>query len=409
MAWECEKDNDYFMRIIFITPKLNFKTSGGSVFEYDLLVRTIKELGHDIKVVTAYSDANIIEEPLPYEVIEEQLRARRLLGIQWGVFKLLKKYASQADFFYLDGHFFLYGAGLYRLAGGLVPVGAFFNRELIAWPEDISDLAGVAQKNYFTKAKEKLRWCIEKYLGMPLASHMDIFCFTNPYLEKAYLDFGLNKKSNSWLIMGDPFNFRTFMAEHGLTENSYIERNKKAGPITLFYSARMVPGRGFGTLLRAFAEIKNKDNFRLVLSGGGPEEAKIRKMIEDLNLEKYVQLPGWVPKDKLWDYFNQADIYVQARWRKEISSCTVLEAMTYGLPSILPGGGGLAWVAQDSALYFKAEDHKDLAQKIELLGSSRELRDQLSKNCYQRLAEDQMDHMIQTKRLCNEMLNVLKK
>jgi len=396
------------MRIIFITPKLNFKTSGGSVAEYDLLVRTIREMGHDIKVVTAYSDANIIEEPLPYEVIEEQMRARRQLAIQWGVYKLLKKYASQADFFYLDGHFFLYGAGLYRLVGGRVPVGAFFNRELIAWPEDISDISGIVKKNYFIKVKEKLRWCIEKYLGMPLANHLDICCFTNPYLEMAYLDFDLNKKKNGWLIMGDPFDSKSFMKKHDITSNSYIERNKKDGPIVLFYSARMVPGRGFGLLVRAFAQITDKDHFRLILSGSGPEEPTIRKMVSDLNLEKYVDMLGWVTKDKLWEYFKQADIFVQARWRAELTSYTVLEAMAFGLPSILPAGGGLSWVAQDSALYFKAEDCLNLAQKIELLGQDPDLRGQLSKNCYQRLAEDQMNHLVQANRLCNEMLDILK-
>src|SRR3989344_7743328 len=115
------------MRILFITSKLNFKTAGGSIEELDLLMQTLQNLGNDVKTITAFSASNVILEKRTYEVIEEQITSKRLFGIQWQLYKILKKYEHVADIFHIDGHIFLYGAGLYKLLGGKVPVAAYFN------------------------------------------------------------------------------------------------------------------------------------------------------------------------------------------------------------------------------------------------------------------------------------------
>ena len=112
--------------------------SGASVVELDLKLGTLVNLGHQIKVVTVYSANNKIVGELKYEVIEEKINTTSQIGIQVGVYKLLKKYEEQADAFFIDGQVFLYGAGAYKLLGGTKPVFAHFNRELQAWPELVS-------------------------------------------------------------------------------------------------------------------------------------------------------------------------------------------------------------------------------------------------------------------------------
>ncbi|MEK7072104.1 MAG: glycosyltransferase, partial [Patescibacteria group bacterium] len=139
-------------------------------------------------------------------------------------------------------------------------------------------------------------------------------------------------------------------------------------------------------------EVKNKDNFHLVLGGDGSEEKFVHKMIHDLHLEPYVELPGWMTKEDLYNRFKQADIYVQAHWRKDLTAMSLMTAMMFGLPSIIPGGGGLEWVARGSALYFKDNDSDDLARKIEQLVDDYQLREKLSKQCYIRMDEPELNH-----------------
>ena len=154
----------------------------------------------------------------------------------------------------------------------------------------------------------------------------------------------------------------------------------------------MVPGKGFELLIEAFAKVSAKEKFNLILGGIGPLEAELKQKVKNLGLANYIQMPGWVPREKFFESLKDADIFIQPRWRTDLTSISLIEAMTFGLPCILPGGGGLEWDAQRGALYFKDSDADDLARKIELLGQNPELRAKLSRECYQRLKDDEMDY-----------------
>lgn len=393
------------MRIFFITSKLNFRTAGGSIEEFDLMIRTLQELGNEVTTLTVFPSGNKIPLPLPYKVVEEKIQASGLLGIQWGIFKLLKKYEAQADIFHLDGHLFLYGAGLYRHLGGKVPVSAFFNRELSSWPENKSFFFRTPSDGLLLILKKRLRFYIEKCIGMPLANGLDLCSFISPMFQIEYEKFGLNTKGKS-LVIGDPIDLKKISEKNSITEESYIKRNKKNSPLIIFYSSRMASGKGFDVLLTAFSKVKNKEDFHLILGGAGPEEKMVKKMIADFGLRKYVELPGWVDKTQLFAYHKQADIFIQADWMIYGTSISLLYAMAFGLPCILPGGGGLEWVASDCALYFKNRDTDDLARKIEQLGGDYSLRAQLSHNCFLRLANENFNYENQIGKLYNGMRKV---
>ncbi|KKU07751.1 MAG: hypothetical protein UX10_C0006G0022 [Candidatus Magasanikbacteria bacterium GW2011_GWA2_45_39] len=395
------------MKIIGITTKLNFVTSGGSIGEIDLTYRTLQKLGHDLTVITAFSNANNMPEPLPYTVVEEQFTSSHLLGIMWQCYRLLKTYEAQADVFHLDGQVFLYGAGLYRRLGGRIPISTYFNRELSSWPENVSSFSSAKHDPWWRRIKKKLRWYVEKYLGIPLANAIDWMSFASPVLQKAYENFGL-KTANKAMILGDPLDYKKLMEEQGLTEMTYQQRNKSAGVLVLFYSGRMTPGKGFDFLLKAFAQLRHKERFHLILGGKGQEEQNIRQMAKDLELEPYVEFPGWVTKSQVYENFKRTDIFIHARWRTELTSVTLLEAMTFGLPSVLPGGGGIKWVAKDSALYYTDIDYHDLARQIERLGDDFNLRSKISRNCYVRLAEDEMNHELTIAQLAAGMERIIK-
>ena len=201
------------MKIYFITSKLNFVTAGSSIGEFDLMMRTLQKLGNDVTAVTVFSQINNIPEPLPYPVIEKRVTARNLIGVQRAVLKIIKECARDADWLHIDGHAFLYAAGLYRRLGGRVPISAYFNRELICWPE--AEGGHLAKSNFFTTIKKKLRWLTEKYLGMFLANGINLMLFTNPHLRQSYKNFGL-KPSPDNIIFGDPVDYKTLMGKNGV-------------------------------------------------------------------------------------------------------------------------------------------------------------------------------------------------
>lgn len=379
------------MKVFVVTLKLDFLTAGGTTDEYDLTYRTLQEMGHEVLVIITSPKSNNIPHKLPYSVLEEEIDSHKMLGLQMGVFKILKKYSNQADVFFVDGQVFLYGTGLYRLLRGKIPVAGYFNRELTAWPGNVSYLFEHKKDNLLRILKKRVRFYFERYFLMPLTNYFDIIGFANSCLTENYRKFGM-KIDQRCFIYGDPFDYRGLMKKHNIHEDSYRQRNKTNGPFTIFYSSKMAPGKGFDLLLTAFSKLKNKDNFRLVLGGDGPEEHLVHKMVHDLHLEPYVELPGWMTKKELYRRFGQADMFIQARWRNDLTSMSLMTAILFGLPSILPGGGGLAWLAGSCALYFKDNDLDDLTRKIEQLADDYQLRERLSRHCYIRMDEPELNH-----------------
>ncbi len=393
------------MKIYFITSKLNFTSSGGSVEEFDLMMRTLQSLGNEVVCITTFIDRNDIPTPLPYEMIEENIPYHGLLQLQDGVYRIMRKYEHDADFFHVDGHLFLYGAGLYRRLGGKVPVSAFFNRELISFPEDRSVLISAVQTSLLRRVKRSLRRLLESTIGMHLARAIDLRAFISPMYQTMYERFGLTNNGHHF-VLGDPIDFPKMMGENGITATSYKERLKTKGPLMLFYSSRMVAGKGFDLLLAGFARVKNKENYKLVLGGSGPEEEKIHRLAKELNIEKYVEFPGWLTKEQLYENYKKADIFIQVGWRPEGTSMSLLYAIAFGLPSIVPSESGMAWQAQKSALTVENGNHEALARAIERLGEDPKLREELSHNCYIRINEEQLDHRKIIARWFDEMKKI---
>lgn len=392
------------MKIYFFTSKLNFETAGGSIEEFDLMMQTLISLGNEAVAVTTFSELNKIPHALPYEVIEENIRRRSLIGSQRAILALFKKYEKDADFFHVDGHLFLYGAGAYRRLGGKVPVSAFFNRELGCWPPDRSALIG-GREPLWRVLKRHVRWLVERMIGMPLANGIDVREFISPMYQTMYENFGLHCAGNC-MVLGDPIDLRGIMQKNGITEMSYRERMFHRRPIQLFFSSRMVAGKGFDLILAGFARVKNKENFRLILGGDGPEQSKIQEMAKNLDILPYIDFPGWTPKEKLFEYYKRSDVFIQVGWRPEGTSISLLYALAFGLPMIVPRNTGLAWQAGSAALTVENGNHDELARAIERLGEDVELREQLSANCYSHIADEQLDYRLVIERWYQAMLSI---
>lgn len=388
------------MRIVFITSKLNFFKSGGSVEEIDLLARTFVHEGATVELVTVFSKNNEYPASLPYRVYAADYSEAdmNLYGYTKAFYCLLKQYSKRADIYVIDGHLGLYAAGLYKLFGGRVPVVSFFNSYLGCWKDSAPRLFTEPTVNYFSSLKSKIRWLLERYIGIPLANRIDLMAFVSPTLKKVYENFGIRHNETD-LIIGDPIDFIRIRKEANITAESYVLRNKAHTPITIFYSSRMAPGKGFDLLLDGFSKITNKNDFRLILGGSGPQARLVSQMVENLHLQEYVELPGWTTKEQLYDYFKKTDIFIQVGWKPEGTSCTLLYAMTFGIPSILPEGGGLQWAADKCALYVKNGNAEQLARAIERLGGDPVLRESLSQQCHARLSSEEMNHAVQIPRL----------
>ncbi len=358
------------MKILLLTSKLNFKTAGGSVMDLHLKAKGLVEAGHEVTVVTAFSRANIISDSLPYAVIETDTTARGLLGIQYHGYKILKKYQLHADVMYVDGQIFIYAGGLYRMFGGKIPVVPFFNTRLNCMG-DTSGSANTTQ-SFIQKIKKALRLAIEHKIGVPIANRCNAFIFNTPHVQEIYRTFGFDTKRST--VIEDFVDTQSTITKYSITNETIALQQKTSGVITLFSTGRMLPEKGFDIIVRAFALLPNKEKYHVILSGGGPDKERIEKLIKEMRLEEYFTLPGWVDKETLAHYFLTSQIFIFPKWWIEYGSALLTEALAFGLPCIIPGGGALEWLTESNSPVFKNDDPKELALRILELGEDEKLR-----------------------------------
>lgn len=392
------------MRIFLITSKLKFEDNGspigGSVVDLHLKAKGLVELGHEVSVVTAFSNEDRISCAVPYAVFERRIRRRGLLALQFGIHAILKEFENRADVFYIDGHMFLYGGGAYRLLGGKTPIVGFFNIRLNAWA-DTGD--NIIRPSLYRRAKKKARFFVERIFGVPVANRLDAFIFNTPQVEHLYRHFGVGKGKRSAVIQ-DFVATEELGKRFGIHAERAREHQAKAGSVVFLSTGRMIPEKGFDLLLRAFALMRGAPNCRLVLSGGGPEKERLKTLAKELGIGSSVKFPGWVPKEELYRLFSEAHVFIFPKWWIEYGSAVLTEAMAFGLPSVIPGGGALEWLTSGCARTFANGHVEELAGRLTELNEDDVLRARLGVQSLARAKE--LDYLKLSKRLEEVLVSV---
>jgi len=114
---------------------------------------------------------------------------------------------------------------------------------------------------------------------------------------------------------------------------------KREGDIFLVNAARLVHQKANDVTIRALPLLP--DNIKLVLVGGGPDEAMLRSLAKELGVDQRVILVGPVDRSVVTIYRRACDIYVGPS-RSEGLGNAWLSAMASRLPVVATTEGGLA-------------------------------------------------------------------
>jgi glycosyltransferase involved in cell wall biosynthesis len=102
-------------------------------------------------------------------------------------------------------------------------------------------------------------------------------------------------------------------------------------PPVVLSVGRLSQQKDFGTLVRAFARVRDRRPARLVILGEGPERGRLESLISELRLDEAAALPGWVGNPYPW--MAHAGAYVlSSRW--EGLPSVLIEALYCGVPIV---------------------------------------------------------------------------
>jgi glycosyltransferase involved in cell wall biosynthesis len=166
-------------------------------------------------------------------------------------------------------------------------------------------------------------------------------------------------------------------------------------------AGNFVPKKGFDTVLRALARLKDHaGSIRYFAIGDGPEEARLRNLVAELGISHLVSFTGRMNQAKLTSYYQACDAYVQPS-RDYTMAHKLTDVETMGRTFFEAGGCGAAVIGsrvggipdvirhRDNGLLIEnPEDPSELADAISLLMKEPALRASLGAAGIRRAREE---------------------
>lgn len=209
----------------------------------------------------------------------------------------------------------------------------------------------------------------------------------------------LKKIVGQWGVKENKINV-VFNAFEGVETN--LERSDHlrdevgfVGP-TIVTSGRLVPWKGFETLISVVEELKDEIKYlKLIIIGSGPDKLKLENLVSKKQLFKNVQITGSMDKADLFKFISAADLFVLNTGYEGFSH-QLLEVLALGTPIVTTNVGGNPELIRDNenGLLVNYEDKKEIKDAIRKILNDKELADKLVKNGKKSVEEFSIERMI---------------
>lgn len=143
---------------------------------------------------------------------------------------------------------------------------------------------------------------------------------------------------------------------------------------TILAAGRLVPAKGFPTLIRAFHRLRRNHDVRLAILGEGPKREELEELVASLGEEELVSLPGFDPNP--FRYMSRCTIFVLSS-RFEGLPGVLIQAMSCGAAVVstdCPSGPSEIVDHGENGLLVPVDDDQAMAKAISTLLEQPSLR-----------------------------------
>ena len=162
---------------------------------------------------------------------------------------------------------------------------------------------------------------------------------------------------------------------HGVNHRTYYPEPGSKKKYNISFLGEAKRSKGMDSVIRAF-QLINKDlpGATLTLASHGSELAQMKALAESLLPEGSYEFVGFVPEDKMREFYNRADVFAfPSRYGMGLSS---LEAMACGTPAIVGRGQDTKDFINDPDVMVDPDSEQEIAVKILALFKDRQLYQQ---------------------------------
>jgi len=216
----------------------------------------------------------------------------------------------------------------------------------------------------------------------------DITIATNESYRAIQIERGHVKPENVFIVRNGP-NLRR------VAYRTPSERLRAMNKCILGYVGALNPQDGVDYLLRALRDLRYKldrKDFYCVVMGSGDSLEELRAMAKSLQLDDYVELPGYVSDEDLMSNLSATDICVDPDPSSPLNDVStwikIMEYMAMGKPIVTFDLKETHWSAQDAAIYVKPNNELEFAEAIAKLMDRPDLRAQMGEFGRQRVQRE---------------------
>ncbi len=312
------------MKILVVTGIFPPQIGGPATYLFHL-AKSLREEGHLIKIVT-YGEKDKIDQDFRVTRVPKIFLPLRILLAVIIVFRHL----LSTEVVYTHGGPFV--SGLPVLIANLL-----IKKPLIA--KITGDSAWEFAQEYYKISdgidlfqQKKYNFLVETFrLFQKLCARKTKLIITpSNYLKKIVQNWGISENKIKVIKNSLPLDFDLYSSKTARSKLKIAEDQK-----IILSIGRLVPWKGFDTLIEIFSEISlNKPNdYLLIIIGHGPSMTGLKKLVSKLHLENKIIFKGKVDHGKIPIYLQAADIFVLNSSYEGLPH-VILEAMQAGLPVI---------------------------------------------------------------------------
>jgi phosphatidylinositol alpha-1,6-mannosyltransferase len=165
----------------------------------------------------------------------------------------------------------------------------------------------------------------------------------------------------------DPERFRPLDASGRRAARAELEIPEDAQVILGL--SRLVPRKGFDTMIRAAARLgRTRPDLLVLIGGAGRDAARLRRLVDELNAP--VRLLGRVPHESMPALYGCVDVFsmlCRSRWgglEQEGFGIVFVEAAACGVPQVAGRSGGAAEAVVDGETGIVLDDPDDVASAV---------------------------------------------
>jgi len=172
---------------------------------------------------------------------------------------------------------------------------------------------------------------------------------------------------------------KIYTIPHGIDLDKFKTKKlkkKKTIKKNILYVGALREYKGLKYLIKAFPLIKDKiDNVKLTIIGKGDQEKALKRLVNNLNLNEFVEFKGFVSEKELIEYYRIADLFVlPSPTIEESFGLVALEALAMNIPAIVTSGAGVSEIFEKEKIdgIVNPKNPEEIAEKaIEILNKKK--------------------------------------